>query len=113
MVRQMTQPRPGYTRPYLWPEVLIEATRGDPEVPLQSGCRNGAIMPPEAPSTWIGMSRPVSAWMLVQGRGDLVDRLVHAGVGDAHDRHDADGVLVDVLVQVVPSSTLCSFEIGT
>ena len=58
-------------------------------------------MAPDAPSTWMGMSRPVSAWIVVELGGDLGDRLVGAGVGDAHDRDDADRVLVDVLLQVV------------
>ena len=57
-------------------------------------------MPPDAPSTWIGMSRPVSAWIRSSAFGDLGDRLVHAGVGHAHDRDDADGVLVDVLLEL-------------
>src|SRR5215217_5184096 len=57
--RQMAQPTPGYTLPYLWPEVLIEATRGRRKSHTKSGSRKGAIMPPDAPSTWIGTSRPV------------------------------------------------------
>ncbi|CAH0195402.1 hypothetical protein SRABI128_01611 [Microbacterium sp. Bi128] len=37
---------------------------------------------------------------LVELRGDLLDRLVEAGVGLTEDRDDADGVLVDVLLQL-------------
>ncbi len=51
---------------------------------------------PEAPSTWIGTSRPVRLLEIVERGGDLLHRLVGAGVGDAQDRHNADGVLVDV-----------------
>ena len=57
----MTQPTPGYTRPYLCPEALIEATRGTRKSHSRSGWRNGATNPPDAPSTWIGTSWPCSA----------------------------------------------------
>ena len=49
-----------------------------PEVPLQVGLQEGAIIPPDAPSTWIGMSSPVRAWKSSSACGDLLDRLVDA-----------------------------------
>ena len=45
------------------------------------------------------MSRSGLGLDAVQGFGDLCDRLIDAGIGDAHDRDDADRVLVDVLVE--------------
>ena len=55
---------------------------------------NGAMNAPDAPSTWIGMSSPVSSCELVERGVDLLDRLVAAVEGRAQDRDDADGVLV-------------------
>ena len=53
------------------------------------------MKPPDAPSTWIGMSRPVRACEVVERGRELLHRFVHAVVRDAEDRHDADRVLVD------------------
>src|SRR5215469_11147105 len=58
----MTQPTPGYTRPYLCPEVLMDATRGTRKSHSRSGWRNGATNAPDAPSTWMGTSMPCAAW---------------------------------------------------
>ena len=55
---------------------------------------NGATNPPEAASTWIGMSSPSLALELVERGGDLGDRLVAAVEGRAEDGGDADRVLV-------------------
>ena len=54
------QPTPGYTRPYLCPDELMECTRGSRKSHSSSGSMNGATKPPEAPSTWTGMSQPFS-----------------------------------------------------
>ena len=35
--------------------------------------------------------------MVIESFGNLCDRLVRAGVRNAHNRHDSDGVLVDVV----------------
>src|SRR3954447_9874650 len=59
--RQTTHPTPGYTSPYLWPDALIEATRASWKSQTRSSSTNGATNAPEAPSTWTGMSSPVSA----------------------------------------------------
>lgn len=40
----------------------MEATRGSRKSQTTSGSRNGAIMAPDAPSTWTGMSQPFSLW---------------------------------------------------
>jgi len=45
----------------LCPDVLIDATRGSRKSHARSGSRNGEIMAPDAPSTWMAMSRPVLA----------------------------------------------------
>ena len=58
---------------------------------------NGARNPPLAPSTWIGMSRPVCLLVRVEGLADGLDRLVLAGEGHAEGGDDADGVLVHAL----------------
>src|SRR5690606_26572190 len=41
----------GIDAPYLWPEVEIECTRSRAKSQTRSGCRKGAIMAPDAPST--------------------------------------------------------------
>jgi hypothetical protein len=49
--------RPGFgASPYLRPEVLIDATRSTRKSQTSSGCRNGAMNPPLAASTWTGTS---------------------------------------------------------
>ena len=53
------------------------------------------MKPPDAASTCIGMSRPVRACEIVERVGELLHGFVHAVVGDAEDRDDADRVLVD------------------
>ena len=53
------------------------------------------MKPPDAASTWMGTSRPVRACEVVERGGELLHRFVHAVVGDAEDRDDADRVLVD------------------
>ena len=58
---------------------------------------NGATNAPEAPSTWSGTSRPVSASQRVERRSDLLHGLVRAVERRAEDRHDADRVLVAAL----------------
>ena len=58
---------------------------------------NGATNAPEAPSTWTGMSSPVSLLQVVERGADLGDRLVAAVERRAEDRDDADRVLVAVL----------------
>lgn len=40
----------------------MEATRGSRKSQISSGSRNGAIMAPDAPSTWTGMSQPFCCW---------------------------------------------------
>ncbi len=89
--------RPSGARPNLWPDALIDFTRGRRKSQTRSGSTNGAMKPPLAPSTWIGMSSPVSACSLSSAAADVGDRLVLAGERDAERRHDADGVLVDPL----------------
>ena len=56
---QTTQPRPGYTNPNLCPDVLIDRTHFNLKSHFLCGSRKGNINPPEAASTWIGMSYPV------------------------------------------------------
>ena len=58
---QTIHPSPGYTSPNLWPDALIECTRGTRKSHSRSASRKGAMNPPDAASTWIGMSRPVRA----------------------------------------------------
>ena len=58
---------------------------------------NGARKPPLAPSTWIGTSRPVSAWSSSSASATSFDGLVVARERHAEGRDDADGVLVDPL----------------
>src|SRR5215213_8909123 len=50
-------------------------------------------MPPDAPSTWIGTSRPVRL-QIIESVRDLLHRLVRAVEGRAEDGDHADGVLV-------------------
>src|SRR5262249_46419600 len=57
--RHTIQPTPGYTSPYLWPDVLIDATRGSRKSHSSSGSIKGATNAPDAPSTCTGTSRPV------------------------------------------------------
>ncbi len=52
----MIHPTPGYTRPYLCPDELIETTRLMRKSQSISGWRNGATKPPDAASTWTGTS---------------------------------------------------------
>lgn len=60
-LRQMTQPTPGYTSPYLWPEALIDFTRSSAKSQASPGSRNGATKPPDAASTCSGTSGPPPA----------------------------------------------------
>ena len=55
----------------------------------------GARKPPLAPSTWIGMSSPVSRLQRVERSATVLDRLVLARERHAERRHDADRVLID------------------
>ena len=48
----------------MWPEALIDLTRGSRKSKTTPGAQNGARKPPLAPSTWMSMSRPVSACSL-------------------------------------------------
>ncbi|CPU65680.1 Uncharacterised protein [Mycobacteroides abscessus] len=43
--------------------MLIDATRGTRKSHSRSGWRNGATIAPDAPSTWMGTSRPVDSWI--------------------------------------------------
>ena len=45
--------------PNLWPELLMDLTRGTRKSHSISGAQNGARNAPLAPSTWMSMSRPV------------------------------------------------------
>ena len=96
-LRQITQPTPGYTSPYLWPDVLIDCTRGSRKSQKRSGSRNGAMNPPDAASTWTGMSSPCLGLQLVERGADVGDGLVAAVEGRPEHRDDADGVLVAAL----------------
>ena len=49
---------PGYTRPYLWPEALMDTTFLRRKSHFRSGCTNGATKPPLAPSTWMPTLKP-------------------------------------------------------
>src|SRR6266702_8039577 len=51
--RQITQPTPTYARPNLWPDVLMETTRGILKSHSNFGVANVAIKPPDAPSSAI------------------------------------------------------------
>ena len=71
----------------------------DAEVPFEIGLQEGRDHAARCP---VDVDRDVQAGVgldPVERLGDLGDRLVHARVGDAHDRDDADGVLVDVLLE--------------
>ncbi|EKI68889.1 hypothetical protein ECEC1737_2155, partial [Escherichia coli EC1737] len=59
-----TQPQPSGARPNLWPEALIDFTRGRRKSQTISGATNGARKPPLAASMCMSMSIPVSAWNL-------------------------------------------------
>ena len=90
----------------MWAEVLIDATRFDAEVPLQLGLQERRD---HAAGRAVDVDRDVEPGLCldaVERLGDLGDRLVHAGVGHAHDRHDADRVLVDVLLELVAVEAL-------
>src|SRR5215208_3867213 len=50
-------------------------------------------MPPDAPSTWIGTSRPVRL-QIIESVRDLLHRLVGTVEGRTEDGDHADGVLV-------------------
>ncbi|KAH3680443.1 hypothetical protein WICPIJ_008272 [Wickerhamomyces pijperi] len=56
---QMIQPKPAVVSPNLCPEVLMEWTLLILKSHFSSGYTNGATMAPLAPSTWIGMSKPL------------------------------------------------------
>src|SRR5258708_6508040 len=59
--RHSTQPTPSGASPNLCPEVLMDLTRGILKSQMTSGAQNGARKAPDAPSTWMQMSSPVSA----------------------------------------------------
>ena len=63
MLRHTTQPMPGYTRPYLWPEQLMDQTFFNWKSHTRSGSTNGANMPPDAPSTWMRMGSFGCSWL--------------------------------------------------
>ena len=52
---------PGYTNPNLWPETLIDLTCSNLKSHCKSGYTNGAINPPLAASTCIGIFQPFSS----------------------------------------------------
>ncbi len=56
--RVTSQPIPGYTKPNLCPDKLIDATSESRKSHMRSGCTNGAINPPLAASIWRGMAGP-------------------------------------------------------
>ncbi len=99
--RHTTQPTPSGASPNLWPDVLIDFTRGTRKSHSRSGAQNGARNPPLAASTWMSMSRPVSACSCVERVGQRLHQLVAARVGDAERRHHEDRVLVDTGQHVV------------
>src|SRR5829696_3705374 len=92
--RQMAQPTPGYTLPYLWPEVLIEATRSRRKSHTRSGSMKGATIPPRSSVHVDGHVEAGALLQIVEGVRDLQHRLVRAVEGRAEDGHHADGVLV-------------------
>ena len=99
--RHTTQPTPSGARPNLWPDVLIDFTRGRRKSHSRSGAQNGARNAPLAPSTWMSMSSPVSACSSSSASASGLHHLVGTGVGDAERRHDHDRVLVDAGEHVV------------
>lgn len=73
----------------------------EPEVPHQLGLQEGCD---HAPGCAVDVIGDIEAGLLldpVEGRSDLGHRLIHSRVGYAHDGDDADGVLVNVSVEVV------------
>src|ERR1035441_4273991 len=90
----MIHPTPGNTRPYLWPDVLMDFTRGRRKSQTISGCRKGATKAPLAPSTWIGISSPVLSFRRSRADAQSLHILVVASEGAPKDGDDADRILV-------------------
>ena len=74
----------------------------EPEVPFQIRLQERRDHRPRGSVDMDRDVEPRRRLDLIELRGDLRDRLVGARVRDAHDRDDADRVLVDVLLELEP-----------
>ncbi|GMP25584.1 hypothetical protein CsSME_00002380 [Camellia sinensis var. sinensis] len=66
LLLQMHQPIPAYTSPYLCPLTFILFTSSSLKSHSSSGYKNGAMNPPLAASTCIGVSHPVCLFFSVK-----------------------------------------------
>ena len=99
--RKMIQPMPGYTRPNLWPEALIERTCSRRKSHSESRVQE---RPHERAAGPVDVQRDVEALVVLQPDEEVVDPGDVVGVaGERGAEHggDADRVLVHVRLDVL------------
>ena len=97
----------------MWPDVLIDFTRGSRKSHSRSGAQNGAEEP-AAGSVDVDVDVEAGVGLqLVERFGQIgFTVLVGAGVGQAQGRHDEDRVLVDVLEHLLGRHRVLAVAIG-